>query len=410
MKNNRKIVDTKKAIIIITFAFILCVFSVILCVLSMINKTTYAVSQTEIPEKITSDIVSDISIMDILEENKKIKYKEEYITEQKTLEYTTSYEEDVNLPKGMIQVLQEGRDGVEQTTIKKIYKDEEQVSEEITESKIIKAAVKKIVSVGKSKYSSNYKIKVGDTLYATPDILGIMEAPDQNSEKILTIDQDSEVTLLEINKQWYKVLYDVYTGYAPANCFTYLKPKSLIEENLGGSEETKSKETLLANLGFNMSLNKPSGLTLEQFRKVLSNNEKDSNKIFENNADYFYYIEKQYNVNGIFVAAVGIHESGWGTSKICLNKKNLFGYGAYDRSPYSSAYSYNDYSESIDLIARVFAKYYLNPSGTSIYDGQVASGAYYNGATLTGVNKKYATDKNWANAVYSWMKFLYNNL
>ena len=66
--------------------------------------------------------------------------------------------------------------------------------------------------------------------------------------------------------------------------------------------------------------------------------------------------------------------------------------------------------ESIDLIARVFSKYYLNPAGTSIYDGQVASGAYYNGATLTGVNKKYASDKNWANAVYSWMKFLYNNL
>lgn len=410
MKNNKKTVDTKKAIIIITFAFILCVFSVILCVISMINKTTYAVAQTEIPEKITSDIVSDINIMDILEENKKINYKEEYITEQKTLEYTTSYDEDANLPKGMIQVLQEGRDGIEQTTIKKTYKDEELVAEEITESKIIKAAVKKIVTVGTSKYSSNYKIKVGDTLYATPDILGIMDAPDQNSEKILTIDKDSEVTLMEINKQWYKVLYDVYTGYAPANCFTYLKPKSLIEENLGSDEQTKSKEALLASLSFNMSLNKPSGLTLEQFRKVLSNNEKDSNKIFENNADYFYYIEKQYGINGVFVAAVGIHESGWGTSKICLNKKNLFGYGAYDRSPYSSAYSYSDYSESIDLIARVFSKYYLNPAGTSIYDGQVASGAYYNGSTLTGVNKKYATDKNWANAVYSWMKFLYNNL
>lgn len=51
MKNNKKTVDTKKAIIIITFAFILCVFSVILCVISMINKTTYAVAQTEIPEK-----------------------------------------------------------------------------------------------------------------------------------------------------------------------------------------------------------------------------------------------------------------------------------------------------------------------------------------------------------------------
>ena len=35
---------------------------------------------------------------------------------------------------------------------------------------------------------------------------------------------------------------------------------------------------------------------------------------------------------------------------------------------------------------------------------------FCNGETLTGVNKKYATDKNWANGVYYWMKHLYNNL
>ena len=30
--------------------------------------------------------------------------------------------------------------------------------------------------------------------------------------------------------------------------------------------------------------------------------------------------------------------------------------------------------------------------------------------TLTGVNTKYATDKNWANKVYETMKYLYNKL
>ena len=38
------------------------------------------------------------------------------------------------------------------------------------------------------------------------------------------------------------------------------------------------------------------------------------------------------------------------------------------------------------------------------------TGKYYNGATLAGVNKKYATDKTWANSVYTWMKYLYNQL
>ena len=62
-----------------------------------------------------------------------------------------------------------------------------------------------------------------------------------------------------------------------------------------------------------------------------------------------------------FSAAVAIHESGWGGSSIASDKNNLFGYGAYDSSPYDSAYEFSDYSEGIDLLARVFAKYYLNP-------------------------------------------------
>lgn len=171
-------------------------------------------------------------------------------------------------------------------------------------------------------------------------------------------------------------------------------------------EKSTTKQSAITNLDFNMALNKPSGLTLEQFKKVLTDS-KDKNKIFQENAEYFYYIEEQYNINGIFVAAVGIHESAWGTSKIARNKHNLFGYGAYDSNPYNGAYIFENYSECIDLIARVFVKYYINPKGTSIYDGQKANGKYYNGNTLVAVNKKYATDKNWANAVYKYMKYLY---
>ena len=58
----------------------------------------------------------------------------------------------------------------------------------------------------------------------------------------------------------------------------------------------------------------------------------------------------------------------------------------------------------------MFAKYYLNPNGTKIYNGEIATGSHYNGPNLTGVNKKYASDTNWANSVYKWMKYLYNKL
>ena len=171
----------------------------------------------------------------------------------------------------------------------------------------------------------------------------------------------------------------------------------------------KNKAELISNLSFEMELNKPSGLTLDQFKNILKDNN-DKNEIFKNNAEYFYYIEKQYNINGVFVAAMGIHESAWGSSKIARDKNNLFGYGAYDSNPYNGAYNFSNYSECIDLIARVLVKYYLNPKGTNIYGGEQAVGTYYNGPTLMGVNVKYATDKNWANAVYNHMKYLYNKL
>ena len=213
-----------------------------------------------------------------------------------------------------------------------------------------------------------------------------------------------------IQKITTKITYDEDGNKIKEKQMSAIVTKSSINKiiDIGTKKRTtnSNKQSTITSLNFNMALNKPSGFTLEQFKKILTDS-KDKNKIFKENAEYFYYIEEQYGINGVFVAAVAIHESGWGTSKIAKNKYNLFGYGAYDSNPYNGAYSFESYSESIDLIARVFVKYYLNPKGTSIYDNQKASGKYYSGNTLSSVNKKYATDKNWANAVFKHMKYLY---
>ena len=413
-KKMKKEVDIKKAIAWITSCFVICAFCIAVSIMILARKTAFAYSQ-DIEEDIESELTPsvqnnlNIDILGIIEENTKDKYKEEYESEEIDLEYITIYEESEELPKGMIQVLQEGRDGKQLLTTKKVYLGEELVSEEELPYKITKPCINKIVKVGTSQYTSNYTVKEGDTLYVTPDTLAIFPEPNKDMEKISTVYQDTAVTVLEIHKEWYKIKTQTSGGYVPSNCLTYLKPKSLLTANMGDKLEY-SRVELLSRLSFNMPIDTPSGLTLEQFQRILSGNSQDRNKIFENNAQYFYYIEEQYNINGVFVAALGIHESGWGSSSITLNKRNLFGYGASDSNPYGNAYNYRDYSESIDQIARVLVKYYLNPSGTSIYDGQVASGAYYNGATISGVNTKYATDKNWSNAVYNWMKLLYERL
>lgn len=180
--------------------------------------------------------------------------------------------------------------------------------------------------------------------------------------------------------------------------------------NNSNNVEEHSKSELLKTLNKHMALNKPSGLTLEQFKKIFENESKDKNSIFEENAEYFYYVEQTYGINGVFVAAIGIHESAWGTSKIATSKNNLFGYGAYDMNAYASAYKYNGYAAGIDMIARVLMKNYLNPKGATLYNDEKATGKYYNGNTLSAVNKKYATDNKWADSVYTWMSYLYNKL
>ena len=349
-----------------------------------------------------------INIEEIVENNTKVQ-KIEVLEEQEIdVEFTTQYMENSSLAKGKIQVLQEGVDGKQNAVLKNVYEGDELISSVQVSSRITKASVDKIVQVGTAAFSNNYVPVVGDELKATSTTLAIRLNPDENSDKVVTINKGDKVILKAKQGDWYYVSYDNYLGWAKADSLEYVDPNGTGDGDENNVQYTK--EQLTQNLGFSMLLNKPSGLTLDQFKQIFENDSNDVNNIFKDNAEYFYYIEQQYNINGIFVAAVGIHESAWGTSNISKNKKNLFGYGAYDSDPSGSAYTFQSYAEGIDLVARVFVKYYLNPAGTPIYGGETATGTYFEGATLTAVNTRYASDKNWANAVYKWMTYLYNKL
>ena len=392
--------------IIIFFSGIIILLYLIILYNYIFNKNEVLAKETgvEVNSNVKISNANEINLDEVINKNSKENgFKEEFITEEVDLEYITKYQSNAELPKGVIQVIQEGREGKQEVTIKRTYENGEIVKEEQVNSKITKAAVNKIVEVG-SGIGSTYKVKVGDKVYIVSDRAEIKLEPNENSTKIATLGKDEELTVLEINGDYYKIEAIGIIGYVKKENVTYKNKK-----NENSEQNNNSNSTNIRKLSFNMELNKPSGLSLEQFKKVLTDS-KDVNKVMQNNAEYFYYIEEQYNINGLFVAAVAIHESGWGTSRISKDKYNLFGYGAYDSNPYNGAYEFSDYSESIDLIARVFVKYYLNPKGTSIYGGEQASGKYYNGPTLTGVNTKYATDKNWANAVYKHMEYLYNKL
>ena len=407
----------KKIIIAICCVLIIMIAVIIMFNIIIKNKITKEVATVPIDsnslttdnqiEWFTNEENNTINIDNIIEKNLNESGKEELETEVVELEYETEYQNNDKLPKGMVKVLQQGQDGKQELIIRKEYQGEEEISNEQIGRKILTPCVNKIVEVGTASYYDKRKIKNGDIVYSTPYTLSLREEGKKDAEVIITVKQDSKLKIIKKSNSWYYVQYDSYYGWVEEDCVTYINKNT---NNYNNNNTKYSKAELLSKLNKNMNLMQPSGLTLEQFKKVLSNDSQDKNKVFEENAEYFYYIEQQYGINGVFVAAIGIHESAWGTSKIATNKKNLFGYGAYDMSAYSSAYSYNGYAAGIDMIARVLVKHYLNPAGTSIYNGEVATGRYYCGRTISSVNKKYASDKNWNNSVYKWMKYLYNKL
>jgi len=109
----------------------------------------------------------------------------------------------------------------------------------------------------------------------------------------------------------------------------------------------------------------------------------------------FSFYAWQNDVSSIYLVAHAAFESAWGTSYIARVKKNLFGFGAFDQSPFYSASKFSDYSACICYVSAYVKKEYLLNTGT-----------YFNGYSLTGINTRYATDKNWADKVAKIMNYI----
>lgn len=94
--------------------------------------------------------------------------------------------------------------------------------------------------------------------------------------------------------------------------------------------------------------------------------------------------EKEYGVNALVLLALSAHESAWGNSRIAKDKNNLFGYMAYDNSPYASAKQFETREDAIMTVASHLSRNYLTRGAK-----------YFNGYTLADMNVKYASDTEW---------------
>lgn len=386
--------------IIVIFSFLLFFFIKNLCIISE-NKSNDSKDIYYINS-------NPIDIKYIVEQNTSINKSQKLVVEEIDLEYKTLYKENSNLPNGFFRTIQLGSDGKQNVIFKQEYENEELVNEYFVANNVTKNSVEKIIEIGTGNGYVKKTIKKGDELFVCANNLMLKEEKNIDSTNICPIAQNESVKILELDDNWYYVMYKDYDGYVLKEGVSTYNPN---KKKNSDTEDIKiySKEELIARLNFDMDVSVPSDLSLEQFEMIFDNSN-DKYDVFKNNAKYFYYVEEQYGINGVFLAAIGIHESAWGSSSISKNKRNLFGYAAYDRDPYNSASNFSSYAEGIDLVARVLMKNYLNSPNTILFDGSNATGRYYSGKTISSVNKHYATDKNWANCVYKWMSLLYNNI
>lgn len=341
--------------------------------------------------------VDIISIMlENTDSNKKL------VNEQREVEFVSQNEDNPNLPKGETKVKQEGKIGKIQVTALQEYSNGEMINEEIIDKKVLEEEITEIIYVGTSEFLSKYNVHIDDNMYLL-EAEDLKENPDDNSTTICNIPRYLNVTIKEAGEEWIKVQYKEKEGY--------LKTANITSEAVTPIITEKNRvATLKNNLTIDSDLSIPSGLTLSDFKTALTGILSDKNKIFEQNAEVFYNAEQKYKINGIFLASIGIHESAWGTSSIAQDKKNLFGYTAYDRDPYNSATTFETYEDAINTVAEALSKRYLHVAGTVIQDGIIATGTYYNGTTAKSVNIKYASDEAWADKVFNYMQYLYNRL
>lgn len=342
-----------------------------------------------------------IDIINTISSNISDLTKKEIVKREKDIEFEIIYVETEQLPKDEENVLQEGTLGKIEQNIIMTYENEELISENVLSESIILEPVEKIIEIGTSEFLLNNQVHIGDKMYTTKE-LEFYES-NSNDEILGYIYENIDVIILSEKEGWANVRVDGYEGF--------VKSEFLTSENITPEIVEKSRiQRIKINLNKDMNLNSPSGLSKDDFVKVLSGNQEDTNKIFEQYAEVFYEVEQKYNINGIFLASMAIHESNWGTSTISVQKKNLFGYGSYDESAYTSSYTFESYEYGIELVAKVLVKYYLNEEGTEIYDNEIALATYYNGPTISGVNVRYASDPNWSTRIYEIMHSLYEKL
>lgn len=111
--------------------------------------------------------------------------------------------------------------------------------------------------------------------------------------------------------------------------------------------------------------------------------------------DAFKHAERVSGINAVFLAAIAVHESNKGTSRIAREKNNLFGWGAVDADPFDKAFSFSSRENGIEHVALRLRAEYVDKRGLK---------------TIAQIGSRYASDSDWAGKVIYWCRRLQDEI
>lgn len=243
-------------------------------------------------------------------------------------------------------------------------------------------------------------IAIVNLKWMTTGNLNLRDSTSVAGNVVTTIPKGVMLTSLSESGGWHQVSYGGQTGFVSGE-YLYM----LTKENADKIEALEKKPYIL------MDLRTKSSVTANQINQYLVGYGKATaeNSILYNTGQLFIDAANKYGLNALYLAAHAIHESNFGKSQISLAKNNLFGFGAYDLTPFVGAVKFDSVKSNIDYIAQEMKATYLNPNnwkhqGTYLgYTIKDSNGAR-NGHLSKGMNFYYASDSNWGNAIANHME------
>ena len=244
-------------------------------------------------------------------------------------------------------------------------------------------------------------VAVAGTLFVTGSMFSKMDLPKEaktesniNVAEIKNLSISNNIEKFDRTQVKAEITIAKTTSRSSTNTRTSTKNQTNKKSETTKSQTKKESTTTSikdVKISKTMDLTKRTGLSREDFIKLISGVKADTSGFFENNAGKIYDLCEKYSINEIFFCGLISAESGW---NIASNHRKTHNYISLMRN--GKLISYGSVNEGLEVAAQKLHYNYLTPGGK-----------FYHGKTLAGVKTCFCPSSTWIDLVYGRMKQIF---